>query len=360
MTQKTSAKIGLGTIACAVAIGWGTLHSQTNESTSPQVAPQTQAADKGQLLDFQMKSKDRMITGAIKILDSWKGTSLRIVNTTTGQDMGTYGNMLENLTATKPTFKIYNSKSDIFSEKDMQDAKTDPAVTQQKVVFYKDDNDPKLLHFATTFDDVGTVQVQVIQGGKQVAYGEAKLTVDAEFSALINTVDKDISGAPSPIIDPMDPNDANDPSNRLGVLVAEQPGPLSNPGDIDAHKTDPKALVLPVHAGNEAPSPSDADLVLVTLRRPFELKGNTGTITLGVSAPASVTIFSADGKKVLTDYSVDLAKPSGDLAALARSNAQVWVRGAAVSNNVVLTCTYTDADGKVKATDQVNLSVTKP
>jgi len=97
-------------------------------------------------MDFQMKSKDRMITGAIKILDSWKGTSLRIINTTTGQDMGTYSDVLENLSAAKPTFKIYKSKSDMFSDQDMQDAKTDPAVTEQKVVFYKDDNDPKLLH----------------------------------------------------------------------------------------------------------------------------------------------------------------------------------------------------------------------
>ncbi len=105
-----------------------------------------------------------MITGAVKIPDVWKGTSLRIVNTTTGQDMGTYPNVLENLSAAKPTFKIYQKKEDMFSEQDMQDAKTDPAVTQQKVVFYKDEHDPRLLHFATTFDDIGIVQVQVIQG----------------------------------------------------------------------------------------------------------------------------------------------------------------------------------------------------
>jgi hypothetical protein len=180
------------------------------------------------------------------------------------------------------------------------------------------------------------------------------------MSALINTVDKDISGPPSPIIDPMDPNDANDPSNKLGVLVAEQPGPLSNPGEIDSNKTDAKSLVLPVHAGGAAPTPSEADLVLITVRRPYELRGNIGTISLSVSDSSAITIFSAAGTHVLKDYSVDLAKPSGDLADLAKGNVQIWLRGAKVADNVELTCTYSDADGTVKSTDKVNFSVKKP
>ncbi len=132
--------------------------------------------------------------GAIKISDNWKLTSLRIINITTGQDMGTYPNVLENLTAKKPSFKIYNHQSDMFSDQDAEDAKHDPAITEQKVVFFKDDADPTILHFATTFDAVGTVQVQIIQNGKQIAYGQTKLTADPAFSGLIDATDKAISG----------------------------------------------------------------------------------------------------------------------------------------------------------------------
>jgi len=171
------------------------LYSQTNQPAPTQVTPSKQ--NPGQLLDFHLKSKDRMFVGEIIIPANWQTVSLRFVNTTTGQTLGTYDHVLENLTAAKPTFKIYNHQSDIFSDADAEDAKHDPAVTEQKVVFYKDDNDPKSLHFSSIFDDVGTIQVQVIQNGKQIAYGQTKLTADAAFSGLINATDKAISGQPS-------------------------------------------------------------------------------------------------------------------------------------------------------------------
>ena len=139
-----------------------------------------------------------MFVGDILVPTTWKGVSFRFINTTTGQVLGTYDNVLENLTASKPTFKIYNHKSDMFSDGDAEDAKHDPAVTEQKVVFYKDNDNPKILHFSSIFDDVGVMQVQVIQNGKQVAYGQTKLTADAGFSSLIDTTDKAISGPTPP------------------------------------------------------------------------------------------------------------------------------------------------------------------
>jgi hypothetical protein len=60
---------------------------------------------------------------------------------------------------------------------------------------------------------------------------------------------------------------------------------------------------------------------------------------------------------VLANYSVNLAAPAGDLAALATGNAQVWIRGAAANSDVTLTYTYTDAHGTVQQTDTVHLSV---
>ncbi len=198
--QKSPFGRGLRMILVLLMVGtnWegDILYSQTNEPAKAQASASTQ--DAGFLLDLHLKSKDRMFIGEISIPTKWKMVSLRFINTTTGQILGTYNNVLENMTAAKPTFKIYNHKSDMFSDQDVEDAKHDPAVVEQKVVFYKDDNDPMLLHFSSIFDDVGTIQIQVIQSGKQIAYGQTKLIADADFSSLINATDKAISGQPPP------------------------------------------------------------------------------------------------------------------------------------------------------------------
>ncbi len=204
--QKSPFGRGLRAVVLILTFGanWegGILYSQTNEPAKAQASSPTQ--DAGLLLDLHLKSKDKMFVGEISIPANWKMVSLRFINTTTGQILGTYNNVLENLTAAKPTFKIYNHKSDMFSDQDVEDAKHDPAVVEQKVVFYKDDNDPMLLHFGSIFDGVGTIQIQVIQNGKQIAYGQTKLIADADFSSLINATDKAISGQPPPPAPPKD------------------------------------------------------------------------------------------------------------------------------------------------------------
>lgn len=181
-------KKGLVTL-CAGALIAGNLNGQTNESSV--LTPAT--PDHGKLLDLHLQSKDRMFRGKIKILDTWKKISLRFINISTGQDLGTYPDVLENLTAAKPDFKIYQHQDDIFSDEDIKENEKNPALEKQKVTFFKDETDPTLLNFSSIFDDVGVIQVQVIRDGKQIAYGQTKLTTDAEFSSLINTVDKTIS-----------------------------------------------------------------------------------------------------------------------------------------------------------------------
>ena len=136
-----------------------------------------------------------MFLGRIKVDPSWGHTALRFANLNSKQDLGTYPDILENMNGAKATVKIYKHQSDMFSDEDMKEAKTNPLITQQKLVFFKDDADPTVLHFASTFDDVGKIQVQVIQNGKVVEYGETTLTRDADFSALIQSTDKAISDA---------------------------------------------------------------------------------------------------------------------------------------------------------------------
>jgi hypothetical protein len=315
------------------------------------------------LLPMELKSNDRMITGSVQLPQSWTGISLHFVNTTTGQDLGTFNNIVENMNATTPAFKIYNTKEDMFSDAEAQQdlaGTLDSSVTQQKVVFYKDDNNPQLLHFATTFDSLGTVQVQILQNGTQIGYNAITLTADTNFSSVISEVDNRItSPSTAPVVDPTDPNDPAGSGGNGGsnLIVAQEPGSMSNPGTIDPNESDPTQLVLPLHTGTALPAATDNDLSLVTLRRPIGLTYNTGTITLAVSSPSSVTLFSSDASHILVNYSVDLAAPVGDLAALATGNAQVWVRGAAPNSDVTLTYTYTDANGVVQQTSALQLSV---
>jgi len=135
-----------------------------------------------------------MFPGRIKVDPLWEHTALRFVNLTSKQDLGTYPDILENMNGAKATVKIYKHQSDMFSDEDMKEAKTNPLISQQKLVFFEDDADSSVLHFASTFDDVGTIQIQVIQKGQVVEYGETKLTRDAGFSALIQSTDAAISG----------------------------------------------------------------------------------------------------------------------------------------------------------------------
>jgi hypothetical protein len=200
-------RIALIFLVCAFAGYFATnnISGQTNQESFT-----TALSTTGHPLDLHFQSKDRMFQGQIKILPTWKNTSLRFVNLKTGQDLGTYRNILENLTSAKPEFKIYNHKSDIFSDEDVAESEKNPAQAEQKVTFYKDDSDPTQLHFSSIFDAVGTIQVQVIQDGKQIAYGQTELTTDAEFSSLIDATDKAISG-PSPSVQT---NSAPTPSGK--------------------------------------------------------------------------------------------------------------------------------------------------
>lgn len=197
LPKRTGPRGALGAVILMLStVCYCPLQGQTN---SPPVTQNAAGPAKaGRLLDLHFQSKDRMFQGQIEIVPSWKKTSLRFVNVTTGQDLGIYKDILENMTGTKATVKIYNHQSDIFSAEDQKESKTNPLITQQPVVFFKDDADPMLLHFASTCDDVGKVQVRVIQEGKQIAYGQTTLTPDAEFSALIDSTDKAISGPQPP------------------------------------------------------------------------------------------------------------------------------------------------------------------
>lgn len=175
-----------------VAVSPDTLKSQTNALPSAQeVAP---AGKDAKLVDLHLRSKDRMFMGQIKVAPEWEHTSFRFVNLTSKQDLGTYPDILENMKGAKATVKIYNHQTDIFSDEDMKEAQNNPLVTQQKVTFFKDDADPTVLHFASIFDEVGKIQVQFIQNGKVVEYGETQLKADADFSALIQATDRAISG----------------------------------------------------------------------------------------------------------------------------------------------------------------------
>ncbi|HIE01220.1 MAG TPA: hypothetical protein EYP59_13185 [Thiotrichaceae bacterium] len=93
----------------------------------------------------------------------------------------------------------------------------------------------------------------------------------------------------------------------------------------------------------------DDDIVKLTLK-PLKPLFGAGTMKLIVSEPAAVRIFKADGT-VLSNYSVDLAKPEGDLAALASSPVDLYVETLKPSLDISIKLAFERVGGVSKASE---------
>lgn len=98
---------------------------------------------------------------------------------------------------------------------------------------------------------------------------------------------------------------------------------------------------------------NDDDVVTVTLN-PIVPAINSGTLTLSVTPSDAVRVFKSSSA-ILANYSVDLASPQGDLAALASTPVKLYLEGLKPSAAVQLTLTY--VVGGVSCVDTVKLQV---
>jgi hypothetical protein len=107
----------------------------------------------------------------------------------------------------------------------------------------------------------------------------------------------------------------------------------------------------------------DSDEQAVALAK-IVLKGMTpapqqGVYSISVSNPSAVQLYKADGVTPLasSDWSVDLANPSGYLAGIASGDVTIWVKGVSTEPNLVFECIYSKPDGTQVCMDSVHIDV---
>ncbi len=157
-------------------------------------------------------------------------------------------------------------------------------------------------------------------------------------------------------------------------IVGCKPGTMSVPGAevSETDEDDAFKLLSSVNDDNEDGGPAgqkdnrdtiiggtDNDIVRVTLKRLAPPVVSDGTMELTVTGAADVRIFKNGGAALLVDYSVDLAAPSGDLAALASGDLDIYLEGLQANGDVVLKLAYKNTSGAEIASDRLHLTVLK-
>jgi hypothetical protein len=350
-----------------------TLDDQGQPITSPQSEPVL-------LVPVEFTSEDRLVKGSITIPDGWTNVSLSLRSTAEGgQNLGTFSG-LEPDVVNSPTY-IYASEDDILSDAELnqQIAGTlDPRANTQAVVFYRDADNPRRLHFATAFDQLGQVELALSFGSSStpaVAKLIHTLTAQVETAGLISTLDQRIETMEIPEVVDFDLDNDGDgipDGSKSDLITASQPGTMAVPGAFvsEASEDDALNLVLLVNsdddnADNVADSlntvldSADDDLARIVLRVPSSLSSPVGTLTLTHTGGPSLRLRFPTGPPVASGASVDLASPSGLLAGLATGAVTLYAEGLAPASNVAITLTYTPPTG-APVVDTVHLTVLDP
>ncbi len=337
---------------------------------------------------IDLVSKDRLLQGSIDIPDGWTNFSISIKNKTNGQDLGTYSNLEPGATT---SVKIYDKSDDFFSDQEMAQEASGSLpdnVKNQKVAFARDPDHPRLLRFCTVFDELGDVEIKVTFGAaNQQSEGVAtcKLTRDEIMASFINDLNNKVNSVQVPGSEdvPIDtdgdgvPDDADGdgtPDGGGGTnLGGTNPGTAANPGVlVFGHAlNNPANLVLGINDDNDDKGPvghkdnsdvvissKDNDIATILLKRPANVPTTSGTLRVAVSNGQAVRVFKPGGMGALWNYSVNLAAPSGDLAALATTGSiKLFVEGLSAASDVTITLTYTNTIGQVLSTNAMHLMV---
>lgn len=152
-------------------------------------------------------------------------------------------------------------------------------------------------------------------------------------------------------------------------LVGHEPWTMSAPA-IAVSETDedvPQNLITRTNDDEDDGGPaednddttigaSDDDIVQVTLKQ-FDPSLTEGTMELTVTGASDIQLFESSGASLLSDYSVDLATPSGELAGLASGDVNLYLEGMDVNADVVLKLAYKDTSGTEICSDELHLTI---
>ena len=135
---------------------------------------------------LQVVSRDRFLAGSLELPDGLDGVELEFVNTATGENLGSYGE----LTGGGAT-KIYSAVTDILSDADLEDGGQPDS---QTVWFVRAPSNPNRIEFYTCFNDAGTIEVRVKRDGVRVFTRSHTLVPAEDFAGWINYVDNWVKG----------------------------------------------------------------------------------------------------------------------------------------------------------------------
>lgn len=350
-----------------------TLDDQGQSITNPQPEPIL-------LLPVELTSEDRLVKGAITIPEGWSNVALSFRSTAQGGlDFGTFSGLEPGVT--ESTTYIYASQDDILSETELSESQSDtldPRANTQAVVFYRDTENPRRLHFVTAFDQVGEIEIALSFGSgaaPTIAKVKHTLTAQSETAGLIGTIDQRIQSISIPEIIDFDLDTDGDglpDGGSADLITASQPGTMTAPGAFvsEAAEDDPLNLVLLVNSDDDNTDTfadslhtdlavTDDDLARIVLRAPSSLSSPVGTLTLTHNGGPSLRLRFATGPPVASGTSVNLASPSGILAGLATGAVTLYAEGLAPASDVAITLTYTPVTGDPVA-DTVHLTVLDP
>ncbi len=333
------------------------------------------------LLPIELNSKDRLVQGAFEIPEGWQDFSLSFRNTTSGEDLGTYENLEPGATT---DVKVYDDSADFFSDDEMAQASSGNLpenVRDQKVVFARDPENPRRLRFCTVFDNLGEVEVKLTFGPNQTeGVAGITLTRDDQMAGFISSVNDRVLSIEVPGGEdiPIDVDGDGIPDGGGGggggddILQALNAGTMANPGAPvpDAGEGNPANFVVAINDdddgdpgsgqpdnGDTVIAAADNDIATLILKIPTGVPADIGTMNLTVTG-GGVRVFNSGGTAVLNDYSVNLASPVGNLAALAVDRqVRLFVEGLAASPDVAFTLTYSDGQGQVQHADSVHMMV---
>ncbi len=149
------------------------------------------------MMPSEVVSRDRMIAGKLAIPREWEeGFEIRFVNTTTGEDLGTYGNLNDDELG--PRFDRYDTY--LFDEWERQkyEANTlDARIRTQNVIFCGRQNLASDIEFYTVFKDLGNVEIKLIHKGQEVGAIKHTLVEDAAFGRIIDYVNELVGEPPA-------------------------------------------------------------------------------------------------------------------------------------------------------------------
>ena len=145
-------------------------------------------------------------------------------------------------------------------------------------------------------------------------------------------------------------------------------GTLSSPGELISEDDEDNSLKLGLlknddnddkrtgHIDNDDQTigSQDNDIVKLTLNL---LPSNKGTAQLNVNTPQNIQVFKTSGNALLTNYSVNLSSPAGDLANLATGSVDLFLEGMSNLQDEKISLIFKDLSGIERGRDEVHFAI---